>query len=68
MSVAEAHYQLSRGSPGNAGLQPGSGSHAGAWRSQGGKALFLVMDGAFAYVSQNNRQIHSGHHASGRWR
>ena len=32
------------------------------WR---GKALFFV-EGALAHVSQNNRQIHSGHHAPGR--
>jgi len=45
------------------------------WRGQlryavpslAGKDLFLV-NGALAHVSQNNRQIHSGHHASGRRR
>src|SRR5438093_4749831 len=34
MSVSEVHCQCSRVSPGNAGLQPGYRSHAGAWRSQ----------------------------------
>jgi hypothetical protein len=32
MSISEVLHQCP---PGNAGLQPGSGSHAGAWRSQG---------------------------------
>ena len=34
MSVSEVRCQFSRVFPGNAGLQPGSRSHAGAWRSQ----------------------------------